>query len=366
MRGSFRIAKIFGIPVELHWTFALLFLWIIYIGYGNGDHWRDTLWNILFVISLFVCVVLHEFGHALTARKFGVQTRDIILSPIGGIARLDRLPEKPFQEFLVAAAGPAVNVVIALLLSPYFFISEEGKWFWNEIISGRSIGEGLPFLGGLIFLNIVLAVFNLLPAFPMDGGRILRALLAIRMGRTKATRIASLIGQGIAVLLVIYAITSGSIWTAFIGIFVFLTAGQEYQATKTDALLAAHATVEITRANFTKLSPSNTMFAAASILRQGLERGFLIFDEVTGQLTGSLSENSIVHAIKTNALDAQVEAFMQPDPPRVFAGDSIKETYELLYRSPHDILPVYNIENELIGVTDLAMLNHFLVLQKKL
>src|SRR5690606_16696779 len=132
--------------------------------------------NILFVISLFVCVVLHEFGHALTARKFGVQTRDIILSPIGGIARLDRLPEKPFQEFLVAAAGPAVNVVIALLLSPYFFISEEGKWFWNEIISGRSIGEGLPFLGGLIFLNIVLAVFNLLPAFPMDGGRILRAL----------------------------------------------------------------------------------------------------------------------------------------------------------------------------------------------
>lgn len=365
MRGSFRIAKIFGIPVELHWTFGLLFLWIIYVGYGNGDHWRETLWNILFVISLFICVVLHEFGHALTARKFGVQTRDIILSPIGGIARLDRLPEKPYQEFLVAAAGPAVNVVIALLLSPYLFFSAEGKGFWQTIISGSEIQAGLPFLGGLIFLNIILAAFNLLPAFPMDGGRILRALLSIKLGRTKATRIASLIGQGLAVLLVIYALSTGSIWTAFIGVFVFFTAGQEYQSVKMDALLAQHSTAEITRSNFTRLSRFENMSAAAGILRQGLERNFLVFDEVN-RITGTLSENTIIQAMRANALDLAIENFMTPQPPRVLLGDSVKQTYELLSQNPHDIFPVHNAEGDLVGVTDLSMLNHFLALQKKL
>lgn len=122
MRGSFQIAKFFGIPVFVHWSFGLIFAWIFYLGYSNEWNWTSISVAVAFVLALFVCVVMHEFGHALMARRFGVKTRDIILSPIGGVARLDRLPEKPMQEFYVAIAGPLVNIGIILLLLPYLLL----------------------------------------------------------------------------------------------------------------------------------------------------------------------------------------------------------------------------------------------------
>ena len=204
MRGSLKVAQLFGIPVFIHWSFWLLFLFVAYIG--------KTLPTIAFlsgnVLALFVCVVLHEFGHALSARMYGVSTQDITILPIGGIARLDRMPEKPYQEFVVAIAGPAVNLVIAIILSLvlYFFYNFQ---FGIDELYDNKYGNTVPMhmLYILLYSNIFLAVFNMAPAFPMDGGRVLRALLSIRLGRAKATYIASRLGQIIAVLFVIYAVS---------------------------------------------------------------------------------------------------------------------------------------------------------------
>ena len=188
MKGVVQIARLFGIPVQVHWSFLLIFVWVLIKGLGEAWDWYTIGWMMAFVLALFFCVVLHEFGHALTARRFGVGTRDIILSPIGGVARLDKLPDEPMHEFFVAIAGPAVNVGISLTLAAVPFALSRDKFynFFSSLLFPNSnvFAVGLDawdyFLFGLIGLNIVLAVFNMLPAFPMDGGRVLRALLSIR------------------------------------------------------------------------------------------------------------------------------------------------------------------------------------------
>jgi Zn-dependent protease len=239
MRGAFQIARLFDIPVRIHWSFLLLLAYVAFSGITDGGSWSDVAWSFLFVGAIFLCVVLHEFGHALSARRFGVETKDIILSPIGGVARLYRMPEQPAQELIVAIAGPLVNVVIALMTGPL------ALWLApNELRQLANMILGLPvmmeetspfiayFLPALFLLNIVLALFNLLPAFPMDGGRVLRALLSMRFSRLLATRIASLVGQVIALALFAYALSEGNLLTSLVGVFVFFMAMQEYRQVK--------------------------------------------------------------------------------------------------------------------------------------
>jgi Zn-dependent protease len=242
MKRTLKIAAPFGIPLRLHWTFGLVFLYIFFIAWEGRWDWQVTLMALGLVVSLFVCVTLHEYGHALMARRFGVSTQDILLSPIGGIARLDRIPSRPKEEFLVAVAGPAVNLVLAALFGVYLF-TFPAYLRWNLLQSlffreSNYFLPELPLLGYaflmLFFLNIILAVFNLIPAFPMDGGRILRAVLSTRLPRYTATLIAARIGQAFAVVFaalgVFLAVRSGGregIFYVFISIFVFMTAQNE-------------------------------------------------------------------------------------------------------------------------------------------
>ena len=195
MRGSLQIARLFGIPVFVHWSFSFLLLFIIYLEKSRNGGWEFIAFMGLSVLVLFACVVLHEFGHALSARYYGVHTQDITILPIGGVARLDRLPEKPFQEFVVAIAGPAVNVVICILLGLILFIFYDLPLGLREMITGE-INEIITnplvsFLATLMRANFWLVIFNMVPAFPMDGGRVFRALLSMRFGRTWATKMAS-------------------------------------------------------------------------------------------------------------------------------------------------------------------------------
>src|SRR5205823_1693007 len=174
-----------GIGIYVHLTFPLLLVWVALKQYFERRDWKDAEFGVAFVLVLFAIVVMHELGHALTAKRFGIQTRDITLLPIGGVARLDRMPDEPIQEFLVAIAGPAVNVALAILLYA-------GLALTNSLSTFRAIGLGRGnFVSNLMAVNISLAVFNLLPAFPMDGGRVLRALLATRMNYVRATQIAA-------------------------------------------------------------------------------------------------------------------------------------------------------------------------------
>lgn len=367
MKGSITLAKIADIPVKVHWTFGLLVFWLIYVAYATGFNFELVAWLALFVAALFFCVVLHEYGHALTARYYGVSTRDIILSPIGGVARLERLPSKPIQEFFIALAGPLVNLFICLVMLPYFLVySFDGIW---EIIQmaqtqrGPSIADfSTRFLPILFMLNILLAGFNLLPAFPMDGGRIFRALLSIKLGRRLATRIAALLGQLMAVGFILYGFYYGSITNVFIGLFVFITASQEYRMVKMESILQENMVGDILRREFTSLLPGDTMQSAIERMNTGEEKNFLVMDEDV--VVGVLHEEFILEAVKRKDHDAFVGEYQSQKFEPTHQAETLKSIFHKMSANGYSILPVYEA-NELIGVIDVSMMNNFLRVQQK-
>ncbi len=225
MSWSWKIARVAGIPIYIHWTFLILIAWLVYGHWSQGHDLATTVEGVGFVLSIFGCVVLHELGHALTARQFGVTTSDITLLPIGGVARLQRIPEHPSQELLVALAGPAVNVVIAGTL----YLAGVRL---NVDANQADVLLRAGFWPKLMLVNIFLVLFNLLPAFPMDGGRVLRALLAMRLEYSRATRIAASVGQMMAILFFFLGLPPGNPFLMLIAVFVWI--GAEAEARQVD------------------------------------------------------------------------------------------------------------------------------------
>ena len=381
MRGSLRLFTWFGIPVHLHWSFGLIFLYALWIGYDNSLDLMGTLWLMGFFVALFGCVLLHEYGHALTARRYDVDTHDIILTPIGGIARLEKMPEKPSQEFVVAIAGPLVNVAIALLLlgvSALVFHEERWeffKWFLNQQFSfsadedtGQILEEsgiqpsGLMFyLPVLVATNIGLVLFNLIPAFPMDGGRIFRSLMAMKWGRVRATQWAAWVGQAIAVLFIAYGLWSNAFTLALVGLFVFTTARSENAMVQLDDFLRRYKASDLLRPQFTRMHGNDWMQSAAALLQQGLERHFLVFD-LDDQLIGMLEESSIVAAIKKNLLSQEIAQFTQKVEV-VSPEESLQRVFFLIRQQGNPMIAVAD-ESGILGVIDEAGLYHFMRLKK--
>ena len=220
MAWSFSLGRLLGSELRVHVTFFLLLAWIGFAAYGTSG-WAGALVNIAFVLALFACVVAHEFGHALMARRYGIRTPDITLLPIGGLARLERMPEKPGQEIAVALAGPAVNVAIWAVLTAFGAKTSLALTDLDQTTTG--------FLQRLAVVNLFLALFNMIPAFPMDGGRVLRALLCLRMDRVAATRAAATAGQIVAFFLGFMGLSSGNPVLVLIAVFVFVAANAESQ-----------------------------------------------------------------------------------------------------------------------------------------
>ncbi|MEZ4919230.1 MAG: site-2 protease family protein [Saprospiraceae bacterium] len=376
MRSSLKLFTLFGIPVHLHWTFGLILLYPLWLGYSNSLPVMGTVWLLGFFIALFACVLLHEYGHSLTARKYGVETQDIILTPIGGIARLERMPEKPVQEFLVAIAGPLVNVGIAILLfalgtllysgdswEVFSYILREQFNFGES--AGGELDESNIQISGLLFYlpvliatNIALFVFNLIPAFPMDGGRIFRALLAMQIGRVRATRAASLVGQGMAVLFVILGLWQGQFTLTLIGVFVFTTARAENSMVQLDDVLRNHSAREMLRTQFTRVNSMDWMQSALEQLQQGTERGFMVFD-INENPVGVLREQEILTAMKNKDLTSPVEHYMHTEIPAIGPDDSLYMVYVLLRQERKGLIAV--VENGLLlGVIDELGLDTFL------
>jgi len=383
MRGSLKLFTWFGIPVFLHWSFGLIFVYALWIGYAHNLDILNTVWLMGYFVALFGCVLLHEYGHALTARRYGIRTQDIILTPIGGIARLERMPEKPAQEFLVAIAGPLVNVVLAALL---FFLGkllfEGDRWvLFNWVLEQNMIfgseSEDLDILAEtgitpsgllyylpvLVLTNIALVVFNLIPAFPMDGGRIFRALLAMRMGRVRATQVAAWMGQGIAVLFVVIGLWKSAFSLALIGVFVFTTARAENNMVRLDALVRRFKARDLMRPQFTRLSVNDWMQTPIALLQQGLERHFLVFD-LHDRLVGTLEESKIVEAMKKRDLSAEIERYARPDVAMVSLEESLEYVFHLLQYRGVGLLAVAD-QGELVGVIDQAGLQNFLRLNPR-
>ena len=220
MGWSISVGRIFGTEVRIHLTFFLLVAWFAASAGARGGQ-SAAVDAVVFILAVFACVLAHEFGHVLTARRFGIGTRDITLLPIGGVASIERMPEKPRQELLIALAGPAVNVVIAVVLFTVF-----GARLDAEKMAATVEDQQIDLVTRLALGNVMLVLFNMIPAFPMDGGRVLRALLSYRLDRSRATRIAATIGQAVAFGLGFLGLF-GNPMLLFIALFVFLAASHE-------------------------------------------------------------------------------------------------------------------------------------------
>lgn len=224
MLQTVSLGRPFGIATYIHWSFWILVIYLTFQYLPLG--WGPVLYYLGLTMAVFACIVCHELGHALMAREFGIRTYDIYLYPIGGVARLERIPEQPAQEFLIAIAGPVVNVVIAGALFAVLGINDH--WLPSvEVLSNASSGVPAA-LRALAAINLALALFNLLPAFPMDGGRVLRALLGTKFGHLRATEIASEVGKYMAVLMAIYGFANGQFFLMLLALFVYLSGKQEY------------------------------------------------------------------------------------------------------------------------------------------
>jgi Zn-dependent protease len=280
MKWSWKIGEFAGISVYMHATFLLLLGWVAFTHWQDEQSLAAVVSGVAFVLALFACVVAHEYGHALTARRYGIRTREITLLPIGGVARLERMPDDPRQELWVALAGPAVNVVIAAGLLAWLLITSS-----LVPVDQIDVGRG-SFLERLMVVNLFLMGFNLLPAFPMDGGRVLRAVLAQRMEYTRATHVAANVGQGMAFLFG-FAGLFGNPMLLFIAFFVWIGAAQESSAVQMKSALGGIPVARAMLTDFHTLQPLESLDRAAALILAGSQQDFPVVDggRVAGILT---------------------------------------------------------------------------------
>ena len=351
MRRDIHIGTFSGIPLKIHWTFGFLVIYLALTIFNENVSIVHGLWFTAYVIALFSCVVLHEYGHAYAAKKYGVKTIDITLSPIGGIARLERLPELPKQELVVAIAGPLVNLLIAIITGfiLYNTIDFNALDFDFDILRIQNTSEFLIFL---FALNTMLFLFNLIPAFPMDGGRIIRALFAMKLGRTKATKLASIIGRILAIAFVGFGILNGLYILAFIGVFIYISAAAEYRHTLLSSVLEEHTLLDIMRKDFTKLHIGDDQNKLLDIYSQGQESNFLVFDSL-GYMVGTIPEVYIKDILSRENTDKQIRLsqIMNDKIVSVEKTMPLPELYKLMNQKGLAIVPILD-HGELIGVID--------------
>ena len=351
MPWSWKLVRIAGIDVYVHATFFMVIAWIALIHWNESQNLAAVIEGVGFILALFACVVLHEFGHALTAARYGIRTRDITLLPIGGLARLERMPDVPLQELWVALAGPAVNVVIAIVL--FASLQASGAW---EAVEGIGVTTG-AFAERVMVANVFLAGFNLLPAFPMDGGRALRALLARRMEYTRATQRAAMVGQGMAIFFGFVGL-QGNPMLIFIALFVWIGAGQEASVVQMKSALAGIPLRRAMLTHFRTLTPASTLGDAVDLLLTGSQQDFPVVDN--GRVEGMLTRSDLVKALPQRGRAALVADSMRECP--VAQASEMLETVlgRLQGRDCHTI-PVLE-RGALIGLVTMDNVGEFLMI----
>lgn len=354
MKYSLSLGRIAGIQVFVHWTFLILIGYIVYSNLKQGMGTVDILWSILFILTLFACVTLHELGHALAARRYHIKTANITLLPIGGVAQLESMPEKPKEELVVALAGPLVNVVIAGLLFPVLSFSGG----LNDLDVARFSHHN--FLPSLMVVNIWLAVFNMIPAFPMDGGRVLRALLSFKFERHVATRIAASIGQLLAIGFVFVGFFSNP-FLIFIGVFIFLGAQGEAQYAQARSLLSGYTVADAVMKQVPTLKPTDTIEYASDQLLASQNKNFLVVD--TGQVLGTLTRDEIIRALREGKGAESIEPFMSRDFLSLQLNMPLEEAWTTMRTKQKSAAPVFS-GAALVGMLDTENVAEFLMISE--
>lgn len=356
MKWSLKIARVAGIDIQIHATFLLILGWVAFSYYLVGRSLNAVITGVGFMLALFLCVVLHELGHALAARRFGIQTKDITLLPIGGVARLERMPEKPLQELWVALAGPLVNVVISAVL----FI---GLFFGGALQPLGSLSmPGGSFLERLMVVNLFLAGFNLIPAFPMDGGRVVRALLATRLPYTQATQAAATLGQALAFVFGFIGLFTNP-FLVFIAFFVYIGAAQEASMVQMKSALSGIPVSQAMVTDFHTLQEGEPLSRAIELLMSSTQQDFPV---LSGErVVGVLTRKSLVEALQRLGQNAPVSAAMDCKFESAHINDMLEEVSRKLQERECHTLPVI-ADDRLVGLVTMENIGEFLMIRSAL
>jgi Zn-dependent protease/CBS domain-containing protein len=353
MKWSWKIGQLAGIDMRIHATFLLLLGWALVSYWMAGKSMAAMLAGIAFIVALFACVVLHEMGHALAGRKFGIRTRDITLLPIGGVARLERMPEDSKKELWVALAGPAVNVAIAALL--YAWLTLTHQW---EPFSRLGIVAG-AFPERLLMTNIWLVLFNLVPAFPMDGGRVLRALLASRVTYPRATQIAACVGQGLALTFGFVGLFTNPM-LVFVSLFVWIGASQEVYGTQIESALSGTPARTAMLTDFETLNSADTLADAVRTTLRGSQHDFPVLDRA--RVVGVLTRTDLLVALTEFGPDQPVASVMRREFLIAEPTEMLEMVFQRLQECDCHTMPVVH-DGRTVGLITMDNLGEYLLIE---
>jgi Zn-dependent protease/predicted transcriptional regulator len=351
---SIKIARVGGIDIFIHLTFVLLVAWVAIARYAEHQSLAEAAYGLTFILSVFAIVVLHELGHAMAARWFGIPTRDITLYPIGGVARLERIPEDPKQEFIVAIAGPLVNVVLASLL--YLLLSQVP----DPAVLDRVEKVGSKLMAELFWVNVGLVVFNMIPAFPMDGGRVLRAVLAMFLPHVRATQIAATLGQAFAFVLGFWGLMSGSPIPIFIAFFVWMAAAQESHHVSVKSALAGVPVSDAMITRYQTLQPNQPLRDVVELILSGFQQDFPVTRQ--GEVVGMLTRNDVVERLKSQGEEIPVEQAMTSHFSTADPFETLERAFFRLQECECHSMPVIH-RGQLVGLLTPENVGEFLMLR---
>jgi len=358
MRWSFKIARIGGIEVRMHVTFLLL-LAVLTSYYGAQGGAGGTVKVLIFFLLVFLCVLLHEFGHAFAAKAYGIKTADISLLPIGGVARMERMPEKPAQELVVALAGPLVNVVIAAGL--ILVISLTGNLDFREVLDPTKFNA----LWALLYTNVMMVIFNLIPAFPLDGGRVLRALLATRLSYTRATQIAASVGQALALLMGIWAFYKGAALLILIAIFIYMGAESESSLVQMRYATSGLPVSAAMMTRFDTLDHRATLDQAIDALLGSSQHEFPVLDD-NGGFAGLLTKHDLLVSLRKLGPDTPVTDVMRTGLPTLVPQMSLDRAFMMVGEANAPALPVVDNAGQLVGLFTTENVGELIMVQSAL
>ena len=338
LSGSASLFTFRGIRVYLPWSFIFLVM-------------------LAMVLMVFVCVVLHEFGHALMAQHYGIHTRDITLLPIGGVANLDRMPEEPQKEFWITVAGPAVNLLIAATALVVLLLLGKPLSLPTDLLTASDVGDVLLML---LVMNMWLFLFNLVPAFPMDGGRIVRSVLGMIMPREKATRIAAFLGRLFALGFILVGLLIGHFFLALIGVFIFFAAGAESRMVQQQAALRGIRVRDVMRTRFWAMPATATVQQAIAELLAGGDHDMLVMEG--DALKGVLTRRDLAQALSEGRQEALLGELELRRVPVVLPTTPVNEAYMALLTGQHPLMPVVE-HDRVIGVLEPENLAEYLMVK---
>jgi len=353
MRGSFRLTKVFGIGIDIHFTFFLLLAFFFLLLGVKG---------LVLILGVFFFVTIHELCHSLVAAHFGIKVKNITLLPIGGVASMSEMPTKPYQELLISLAGPLSNILIVIVFyyPLYFLLGKETLMYPFLVITGQAkFTGGFNVLAHIYWINLVLAVFNMLPAFPMDGGRVLRAILSYRISYKEATKIAVRMGHIFALLFAYIGIVHGHVFLIIIAVFIYMAASSEGLQVDVQETIKNYSVRDILASDFIHISPDTLLSKMLELMFHSHQEDYPVMED--DRLTGFITRREVMRGLHERGRDARVDEFMRRDITPVGVTAGLDEVQKLMQRYNTNALPVKK-NRKIVGVVTITDINRVYIM----